>query len=52
MTGAFAATGVLLTAWGFLEKAGVPAFQWGIWGWPVMVVLWASGLVVLGRRYR
>ena len=52
MTGAFAATAVLITTWGFLEKAGVPAPRWGLWAWPVMVALWGCSLLVLGRRYR
>lgn len=52
MTAAFAATAVLLTTWGFLEKAGVPAPRWGLWAWPVMVALWGCGLLVLRRRYR
>ncbi len=52
MAGAFAATGVLISAWGFLEHAGLPGLQWGMWGWPIMVLLWGGGLVGLGRRYR
>ncbi len=49
---AFAVTGALVTASGFLDKAGLPQIRWGQWVWPIMVGLWAVGLVVAGRRYR
>ena len=52
MAGAFAATGVLISTWGFLEKAGLPGLEWGLWGWPIMVLLWGGGLIGLQRRYR
>jgi hypothetical protein len=48
---AFAATGTLISAWGFLEGAGFPAVSWGLWGWPLMVGLWAIGLLIVRRRY-
>lgn len=49
---AFAGTGVLATAYGFLVNAGLPNIDWGALVWPTMVVLWALGLVIANRRYR
>ena len=49
---AFAGTGVLATAYGFLVSAGLPDIEWGAMVWPVMVALWAVGLLVANRRYR
>ncbi|MBI5710484.1 MAG: hypothetical protein HZC42_09305 [Candidatus Eisenbacteria bacterium] len=49
---AFAGTGIAVTAWGFLERAGLPAVRWAVWVWPLMTLLWLVGLVVVGRRYR
>ena len=50
---AFAGTGVLTTAYGFLVSAGLPERRWS-WAlvWPLMAVLWAIGMVVSSRRYR
>lgn len=49
---AFAGTGVLATGYGLLVNAGLPDIDWGALVWPVMVVLWALGLVYANRRYR
>lgn len=49
---AFAGTGVLGTAYGFLVNAGLPDIEWGALVWPVMVGLWALGLMFANRRYR
>ena len=49
---AFAGTGVLTTMYGFLTNAGLPAIDWGTYVWPLMVLLWAIGVVVGHRRYR
>jgi chromate transport protein ChrA len=49
---AFAGTGVLATAYGFLVNAGLPDIDWGAMVWPTMVALWALGLVYANRRYR
>lgn len=49
---AFAGTGVLGTAYGFLVNAGLPDIEWGALVWPVMVGLWAVGLLFANRRYR
>jgi hypothetical protein len=49
---AFAGTGVLGTAYGFLVNAGLPDIEWGALVWPVMVGLWAIGLLFANRRYR
>jgi hypothetical protein len=50
---AFAGTGTLTTAYGFLVSAGLPDKAW-TWAlvWPLMAMLWAIGLVVASRRYR
>ncbi|HEX5042707.1 MAG TPA: hypothetical protein VFV75_07360 [Candidatus Polarisedimenticolaceae bacterium] len=52
LAGAFAGTAILVSGWGFLEIAGAPAVRWGLWIWPIMSVLWATGLIVARRRYR
>lgn len=49
---AFAGTGVLATMYGFLVNAGLPDIEWGALVWPVMVALWAVGLLYANRRYR
>ena len=49
---AFAGTGVLGTAYGFLVNAGLPDIEWGALVWPVMVGLWAIGLLFANRRYQ
>ena len=49
---AFFATGIIGATWGFLEAAGLPRIDLGLWIWPVMAVLWAAGLLFASRRYR
>ena len=49
---AFAGTGLLATAYGFLVNAGLPDIDWGELVWPAMVVLWVLGMVFANRRYR
>jgi hypothetical protein len=49
---AFVGTGVLGTGYGFLVNAGLPDIEWGALVWPVMVGLWALGLLFANRRYR
>ena len=49
---AFAGMGVLASGYGFLERAGLPRIDWGLWTWPAMVILWAAGLVIAKWRYR
>ena len=49
---AFAATAGLVSAWAFLEKAGLPPLAWSEMVWPIMVAFWAVGLLVVRRRYR
>ena len=48
---AFAGTGALVTGYAFLERAGLPPVQWTLWSWPMMVALWAAGLLIVRRRY-
>jgi hypothetical protein len=49
---AFAGTGLLATAYGFLVNAGLPDIDWGAIVWPAMVGLWVIGLIIANRRYR
>jgi len=49
---AFAGTGILATTYGFLQNAGLPPIEWGMWIWPAMVGLWALALTFASRRYR
>lgn len=49
---AFAGTGILATAYGFLQNAGLPPIDWGGLVWPAMAGLWAAGFFVANRRYR
>jgi hypothetical protein len=49
---AFAGTAILVTGWGFLELAGAPEARWGLWLWPAMSALWATGIYFGRRRYR
>jgi len=49
---AFAGTGVLSSTYGFLEGAGLPRIEWGVWIWPGMVALWVVGMLVARSRYR
>jgi len=48
---AFAGTGVLASAYGFLVSAGLPDIDWGTLVWPGMVALWVIGVVIASRRY-
>ena len=38
---AFAATAIVLTIYGFLERAGLPTVQWALWVYPLMFAFWA-----------
>jgi hypothetical protein len=49
---AFAGTGILATTYGFLQGAGLPPIEWGVWIWPAMVALWAIAQAFASRRYR
>jgi hypothetical protein len=49
---AFFGTGVLGATYGFLEGAGLPLIDWGASIWPVMIGLWALGVLIASRRYR
>ena len=49
---AFGATAMLVTTYGFLEKAGLPAISWGLWVYPLMFGIWGVAWVVVARRYR
>jgi hypothetical protein len=49
---AFAISGAVITGYGMLEHAGLPQVEWGIWGWPLMTLLWALALAVRSRHYK
>jgi Kef-type K+ transport system membrane component KefB len=49
---AFAGTGLLASAYGFLVNAGLPDIDWGTLVWPAMTALWAIGVLLASRRYR
>ncbi|HEY0738354.1 MAG TPA: hypothetical protein VGD69_25775 [Herpetosiphonaceae bacterium] len=48
---AFAGTGILTTAYGFLEIVGLPQISW-IFVWPIMGGLWCLGIGLATWRYR
>ena len=48
----FAVTAAIVTARRFVERAGAPGFDYGEWLWPMMVLLWALGMVFRRRHYR
>ncbi|HWW32061.1 MAG TPA: hypothetical protein VNY70_01715 [Steroidobacteraceae bacterium] len=52
---ALAVTAALLvtaiTAWAFLERAGLPHIDWSIYAAPAFTVAWAIGVVLIARRY-
>jgi len=49
---AFAASAIVMTGWGFMTRAGLPAVIWGAETWLVMVLFWALGLWLTRGRYR
>ena len=48
----FAITGALIAGWGMLEQGGAPRIEWGLWAWPLMVVLWGVAVAIRSRQYR
>jgi hypothetical protein len=49
---AFAATAIVLSVYGFLERAGLPAVQWALWVYPLMFAFWGISRAIVVRRYR
>jgi hypothetical protein len=49
---AFAATIILVTAYGYLERAGLPRVEWSLWVYPLMFLFWGLAWAVVVRRYR
>jgi hypothetical protein len=49
---AFAATGVVLSTYGCLEHAGLPAVRWGLWAYPLMFTFWLGAYLLVRRRYK
>jgi hypothetical protein len=49
---AFATGLAAIVGWSFLEKAGLPHVDWGVWSWPMMTALWGGALLFVMRRYR
>ena len=49
---AFAATAIVLTIYGFLERAGLPQLSWALWVYPLMFGFWGITWAIVVRRYR
>lgn len=49
---AFAGTVIVVTVYGYLEQAGLPAVAWGVWVYPLMFTLWTVAYFAVARRYR
>jgi hypothetical protein len=49
---AFAATAIVLTIYGFLERAGLPEVSWALWVYPMMFGFWGLAWTIVVRRYR
>ncbi len=49
---AFAATAIVLTCYGFLERAGLPEVHWALWVYPLMFGFWGLSWTIVVRRYR
>ncbi len=49
---AFAVTGITITGWGLMAKAGWPEIRWGVDTWAMMVLFWVIGLLIMRRRYQ
>lgn len=52
LAAAFCLTGVVGAGYGFLESAGLPHVDWGLWLWPLMAFVWGGAQVIAMRRYR
>jgi hypothetical protein len=52
LAAAFFLTGVVGAGYGFLESAGLPQIDWGLWLWPLMAFVWGGAQVIAMRRYR
>jgi len=52
MAMAFAGTIIVVTGYGYLERAGLPAVQWGLWVYPLVFSFWALAYGFVVRRYR
>jgi hypothetical protein len=49
---ASAATAIVFTVYGFLERAGLPSVEWALWVYPLMFGFWGIFWVIVARRYR
>ena len=49
---AFATVAIVVGGYGFLEQAGLPRLDWGSWGWPALVGVWAVAVLITKWRYR
>lgn len=50
MAMAFAGTIIVVTGYGYLERAGLPAVQWGLWVYPLVFLFWALAYEI-GRAH-
>ena len=41
----------VVSGWGFLAKAGLPAVDWGVWIFPFLSFAWVFGVLRVRRRY-
>lgn len=48
---AFAVSGATVQGLGFFRNAGLPDFDWGNWGWPLMALVWGVAFLVVKKRY-
>jgi hypothetical protein len=52
LAAAFCVTGIAGAGYGFLESAGLPHVDYGLWLWPFMAFVWGIATIVAMRRYR
>lgn len=43
---------IVMSAWGFLAKAGLPAMDWPVWIVPLITLAWVFGVFRISRKYR
>jgi len=43
---------IVVSGWGFLARAGLPAIDWGTWILPFLAFTWVFGVLRMRRRYQ
>jgi hypothetical protein len=51
-TGAAIFALIVVSAWGFLAKAGLPTLDWPVWIVPLITLAWVTRVFQIGRKYR